>query len=37
MKKLCPECGSNKLNVEMKEISCGACGIVIDDRIIVCG
>jgi len=37
MKLVCPECGSEKIIREIGEISCGKCGFVIVDNIIISG
>jgi len=34
MKITCPECGSEKINRKMGEVSCRKCGFVIDDNIV---
>jgi len=31
----CPECGSGKMAFSMSEVSCGKCGLVIDDQKLV--
>lgn len=35
MKKVCPECGSERIVVSMGEISCRTCGLVISDDILL--
>jgi transcription initiation factor TFIIIB Brf1 subunit/transcription initiation factor TFIIB len=36
MRIVCPECGSEKINRELGEVSCRKCGFVIVENIIVC-
>jgi len=37
MKRMCPECGSTKIEFSMAEVICRRCGLVISDNILISG